>query len=56
MFSMYLGPRLTIVLNDYEAVKEAFIGQAETFSGRAPGFVFKFLATGEDGKTHGDSV
>ncbi|GAV09789.1 hypothetical protein RvY_19273 [Ramazzottius varieornatus] len=53
MFSIYLGPRLTIVLNDYEAVKEAFLGQAEIFSGRSPGFVFEFLSLGEDGKTHG---
>ncbi|GAV00008.1 hypothetical protein RvY_10925-1 [Ramazzottius varieornatus] len=53
IFSMYMGTQLTIVLNDYSAVKEAFITQGEIFSGRAAGFVFEYISRGKDGKIHG---
>ncbi|GAV05746.1 hypothetical protein RvY_15827 [Ramazzottius varieornatus] len=53
LFSMYMGRQLTIVLNDYEAIKAAYVGQADIFTGRAKGFVFEFITRGEDGETHG---
>ncbi|OQV15855.1 Cytochrome P450 2J2 [Hypsibius exemplaris] len=53
ILSIYMGPQLTIVLNDYEAIKSAFTGQADVFAGRAVGFVFRFLSMGDDGKVHG---
>ncbi|GAB6019174.1 hypothetical protein CHUAL_000793 [Chamberlinius hualienensis] len=34
IFHLYLGNRLVIVLNDYVAIKEAFIKQADVFAGR----------------------
>lgn len=34
IFSMYLGSRLVVVLHGYDAIKEAFVKQADIFSGR----------------------
>lgn len=34
IYSLYLGNKLIVVLNDYNAIKEAFVKQAETFIGR----------------------
>lgn len=53
IFSLYMGPSLTIVLNDYKAIKAAFIDQADIFAGRADGYVFRRLNTGKDGSIHG---
>ncbi|OQV15864.1 Cytochrome P450 2J2 [Hypsibius exemplaris] len=53
VFSLYMGPKLTIILNDYEAIKAAFSGQADIFGARADSFVFRYISTGEDGKLHG---
>ena len=53
LFSIYMGPQLAIVLNDYQAIKAAYLGQADTFTGRANGFVFSQLSKGHDGNVHG---
>lgn len=54
IFSIYLGPKLAIVLNDYEAIKAAYVGQdSDPFLGRADGFVFSHLSKGFDDKVHG---
>ncbi|OQV15219.1 Cytochrome P450 2J2 [Hypsibius exemplaris] len=53
VFSLYMGPKLAIVLNDYESIKAAFTGQADNFAGRGDGFVFRYIMTGRDGKIHG---
>lgn len=53
IFSMYMGPQLTIVLNDYEAIKEAYINQGEVFGATADAFIFRYLSAGDDGKMHG---
>ncbi|XP_055331313.1 cytochrome P450 2B15-like [Paramacrobiotus metropolitanus] len=53
IFSMYLGPNLTIVLNDYKAIKAAYIDQADIFSGRADGFIRTHASAGSDGEIHG---
>ncbi|XP_062995851.1 cytochrome P450 2B11-like [Elgaria multicarinata webbii] len=36
VFTFYMGPRPTVVLCGYEAMKEAFTDNAEAFGGRAP--------------------
>ncbi|OQV17278.1 Cytochrome P450 2A9 [Hypsibius exemplaris] len=53
VFSFYMGSQLTIVLNDYHAVKAAFSEQADTFNGRAGGFVSTYIRQDTKGKTHG---
>lgn len=49
VYRLYLGSRLVIVLNDYNAIREAFVKQAEVFSGRpeelAAGIPKKYLKT-----------
>lgn len=51
--SVYLGPDLAIILQDYEAIRAVFIDQEDTFAGRGDSFVMKYLSTGNDGKIHG---
>ncbi|XP_014673139.1 PREDICTED: cytochrome P450 2C23-like [Priapulus caudatus] len=53
IFSIYFGPRFTVVLNDYELIKEAFLKQGEAFSGRAHAFIIKSLMSDEKGNLHG---
>ncbi|XP_045710121.1 cytochrome P450 2C44-like isoform X2 [Phyllostomus hastatus] len=36
VYTVYIGPRPTVVLHGYEAVKEALIDQGDTFLGRGP--------------------
>ena len=55
IFSMYMGRNLTIVLNDYEAIKAAFVDQEE-FLGRPDSFVINDISTGKDGKIHGKQL
>lgn len=55
VFSIYLGSRLTVVLNDFESTKEAFIKQGDIFSGRPNDFSFsavphdKYIIVTNDG-------
>ncbi|XP_055332134.1 cytochrome P450 2A1-like [Paramacrobiotus metropolitanus] len=54
VMSMSFGPQLTIVLNNYEAVKEAFIKQGDKFIGRPSTFMFDLLTEKfRDGRVHG---
>ncbi|XP_055332149.1 cytochrome P450 2J6-like [Paramacrobiotus metropolitanus] len=54
VMSMSFGPQLTIVLNDYEAVKEAFIKQGDLFTGRPSTFMLDLLVEKfRDGRPHG---
>ncbi|OQV25636.1 Cytochrome P450 2U1 [Hypsibius exemplaris] len=38
IFTIYIGSRLTVILNDYEAVKTAYTDNADAFADRSPGF------------------
>ncbi|GAB6023742.1 hypothetical protein CHUAL_008497 [Chamberlinius hualienensis] len=38
VFHLYLGSKLVLVLNDFDAIKEALIKQGDVFSGRTPTF------------------
>ncbi|OWA52480.1 Cytochrome P450 2U1 [Hypsibius exemplaris] len=53
VFSFYMGKRLVVVLNDYAAIKAAYTDQAEIFSGRAGGFISRYIRLGSEGKAHG---
>ncbi|GAB6030768.1 hypothetical protein CHUAL_007617 [Chamberlinius hualienensis] len=41
VFRVYFGSRLVVVLNDYDAIHEAFVKNAEIFAGRPPDINFK---------------
>lgn len=43
VFRIYMGNKLTIILNDYESVKETFVQQADVFSGRPKNLMFSAL-------------
>ncbi|XP_077981546.1 cytochrome P450 2J4-like [Glandiceps talaboti] len=49
IFSMRLGSRLFVVLNGYDAIREAFVGQGENFSDR-PGMMSMWQAVTNNGK------
>ncbi|XP_035686681.1 cytochrome P450 2U1-like [Branchiostoma floridae] len=49
VFTVYFGPRLTIVLNGYAAIHEALVKNAENFSSRSPSHAMRT----PDGKTLG---
>lgn len=54
IMSLYMGKDLAIILQDYESIRAAFIGQEDTFLGRGKSFVMQKLATGKDGQIHGN--
>ena len=43
IFSIYIGQKLTIILNDYEAITEAYVDNADAVANRDPGFAHKAL-------------
>lgn len=43
--SFYLGQKLVLLLSSYEALKEAFVKQADTFAGRPDSFPFRVYDT-----------
>ena len=47
VYRVYFGKNLAIVLNSIEAAKEAFLKQADLFSGRPQQFVFDQLSQGK---------
>lgn len=49
VFSLYIGSRLTVVLNDYDAIKQAYNDNADVFVDRQPGFAHRAL----NGATNG---
>lgn len=53
VFSMYMGSRLAVVLNDYEAVYEAFDVHGDTFSGRPDFFLLQVGKDDRRGVMHG---
>lgn len=46
MYAVHLGPRPVVVLNGYQAKKEAFVDQAEEFSGHGSYCTFFSFAEG----------
>jgi Cytochrome P450 len=38
VFTIYIGSRLTVILNDYDAIKTAYTDNADIFADRSPGF------------------
>lgn len=46
VYSMYVGQQLTVVLNDYEAIRAAFIEQADNFTGRPRNIIFEAFSRG----------
>ncbi|XP_055348080.1 cytochrome P450 2C30-like isoform X2 [Paramacrobiotus metropolitanus] len=53
IMSFYLGNRLTVILNDYDAVKAAYIDNAEAFTDRQPGFAHRVISGSENGPLNG---
>lgn len=55
VFTIYMGPYLTVVVNDYETAKEAFLKHGEVLSGRPHWYLFEITATepGQPGVRHG---
>lgn len=51
VFSFYLGSRLVVVLNDFSSIREAFVKQADNFSGRPIGFNLSFFRSSKDTKS-----
>ncbi|GAV09770.1 hypothetical protein RvY_19256 [Ramazzottius varieornatus] len=47
------GTMLSVVLNDYDAIKAALADKADEFEGRADDSFTEYLSTGKDGKIHG---
>jgi cytochrome P450 family 2 subfamily J len=44
VFGVYMGDKLTVVLDDYDSIRKAFVDQGDAFSGRPhdmPGLVFE---------------
>ena len=57
IFSIYMGRKLTVVLDDYEAVKAAFVDNGDAFAGRSPGFLhFEMNRSEEDGRIRGEPI
>ncbi|OQV12573.1 Cytochrome P450 2U1 [Hypsibius exemplaris] len=54
VFTVYLGNRLTVVLNDFDAIKAAYVDKSAAFASRRPGFV-NGVTNGwrKDGKARG---
>ncbi|XP_014665615.1 PREDICTED: cytochrome P450 2B4-like isoform X1 [Priapulus caudatus] len=52
IFSVYMGNMLTVVLNDYDTVKEAFLKMGDVFSGRPDLYVIKTSSSDHNG-VHG---
>ena len=46
VFTLYLGPRRAAVLNGCDAIYDAFVKNANVFSGRPQNYIFKNLAEG----------
>lgn len=51
VFHLYFGNRLVVVLNDYSSIHEAFVRNADVFSGRPHDNVFKESSTANLGLT-----
>ena len=50
---LHYGTTLSVVLNDYEAIKAALVDKADEFEGRADDAFTEYISTGKDGKIHG---
>lgn len=55
IFSLYMGSEFTIVLNDFEIIREAFLKRGEVFSGRPDMHVLQELQSDEYG-LHGECI
>lgn len=53
VFSLYIGNRLTVILNDYDAIKTAYNDYADIFVDRQPGFAHRALNGAIDGPLTG---
>ncbi|XP_055334008.1 cytochrome P450 2G1-like [Paramacrobiotus metropolitanus] len=51
--ALYWGGDYTVVLQDYETVRAAYVDQDELFLGRPEAFLLRYFSTGRDGKVHG---
>ncbi|BFZ07227.1 hypothetical protein BsWGS_10266 [Bradybaena similaris] len=49
VFSLYTGPKLTVVLNGYDVLKDTLVKQADIFSDRPNSFLNKMIKDGTKG-------
>lgn len=49
VYSAYMGPNLTVVLNDYDAIKATYVDKGDIFSGRPDNFILRVLTRGYHG-------
>ncbi|XP_014676694.1 PREDICTED: cytochrome P450 2C30-like [Priapulus caudatus] len=52
VFSIYMGGRLAVILNDYEAVREAFEENGDAFGGRTPFYLLQVGKQDSRGEVH----
>ncbi|XP_055333697.1 cytochrome P450 2C15-like [Paramacrobiotus metropolitanus] len=53
VFSIYLGSQLTVILNDYDAIKTAYNDYSDIFVDRKPGFAHRALNGASNGPING---
>lgn len=53
VFSLYIGQKLTVILNDYDAIRQAYNDNADIFVDRQPGFAHRALNGAINGPLHG---
>ena len=56
IFTIFIGTRLTVILNDYEAIRTAYTDNADAFADRSPGFAHIALNSSDtDTRVRGES-